>query len=110
MIVPTASIRLVITTAGSREEADRMAAALVEGHHAACVNILPGLSSVYRWHGVVESANEVLLLIKTTVANLENVESTLRRLHSYELPEFLVLQPESASAAYADWIAGATRV
>ncbi len=104
MIVPTTSIRLVMTTAGSHEEAGRIAGALVEAHLAACVNLVPGVSAVYRWQGDVETANEVLLLIKTTVENLDTVESTVRRLHSYELPEFLVLQPEAATQAYADWI------
>jgi periplasmic divalent cation tolerance protein len=109
MIVPTPSIRLVMTTAGSREEAERIAGALVEAHLAACVNVLPGVSSVYRWQGQVETANELLLLIKTTVENVEAVESSLRRLHSYELPEFLVLQPEATAQDYADWVAGAVR-
>jgi len=109
MIVPTPSVRLVMTTVGSREEAERIAVALVKAHWAACVNVLPGVSSVYRWQRQVEKANELLLLIKTTEENLEAVESTLRRLHSYELPEFLVLQPEAAAQAYADWLAGAVR-
>jgi periplasmic divalent cation tolerance protein len=109
MIVPTPSIRLVMTTAGTREEAERIAGALVESHLAACVNLVPGVSSLYRWQGAQETANEVLLLIKTTVENLEAVESTLRRLHSYELPEFLVLQTEAASQTYADWLTKAVR-
>lgn len=109
MIVPTPSIRLVLTTAGSRDEAERIAAALVESHLAACVNVLPGVRSTYRWQGSVESADEVLLLMKTTVENLEAVESTVRRLHSYELPEFLVLQADAATQAYADWLLNAAR-
>lgn len=108
MIVPTPPIRLVLTTAGSREEADRIATALVDSHLAACVNLVPGVGSIYRWQGKVESAEEVLLLIKTTGHQLEALESALRRLHSYELPEFLVLRPEAATKAYADWIAAAT--
>lgn len=109
MIVPTPSIRLVLTTAASRDEADRIAAALVEAHLAACVNVVPGITSTYRWRDGVETADELLLLIKTTVENLEAVESALHRLHSYELPEFLVLQPEAAGKAYADWLAGCAR-
>jgi periplasmic divalent cation tolerance protein len=104
MIVPATHIRLVMTTVGSREEAERIAAVLVEAHLAACVNVVPGVNSVYRWQGKVERAEEVLLLIKTTVESLEGVEATLRRLHSYELPEFLVLQPEAGSKAYLDWL------
>lgn len=109
MIVPTPSIRLVMSTAASRDEAERIAGALVEAQLAACVSVLPGVRSVYRWQGGVESADEVLLLIKTTLENLDAVESTLRRLHSYELPEFLVLQPDAATRAYADWLVQAAR-
>lgn len=109
MIVPTPSIRMVITTTGSRDEAERIASALVEAHLAACANILPGLRSVYRWQGSVETADEVLLLIKTTVENLDALEAMLRRLHSYELPEFLVLRPDAATQAYADWLATVAR-
>lgn len=104
MIVSAENIRLVLTTAGSRDEADRLAAALVEEHLAACVNLVPGISSVYRWQGKVENADEVLLLIKTTVDKLDAVESALRRLHSYEVPEILVLHPEGAGKAYLDWL------
>jgi periplasmic divalent cation tolerance protein len=102
MIVPTVSIRLVLTTAGSRQEADRIAAALVDARLAACVNIVPGVNSVYRWRGKVEAADELLLIIKTTSEKLDALESALRQLHSYELPEFLVLHPEAVSQAYAD--------
>ena len=109
MIVPTPFIRLVMTTAGSREQAERIATALVEAHLAACVNTVPGIRSVYSWQEEVETAEEVLLLIKTTAQNLDAIESTLRRLHSYELPELVVLEPEAASEAYANWINRAAR-
>jgi periplasmic divalent cation tolerance protein len=109
MIVPTPSIRLVLTTAATRDEAERLAAALVEEGLAACVSMLPAVQSFYRWQGSLESAEEVLLLIKTTQENIEAVESTLRRLHSYQIPEFLVLQPESASQPYADWLMAAVK-
>jgi periplasmic divalent cation tolerance protein len=104
MIVPAIDARIVLTTAGSRDEAERIARSLVEGHLAACVNLVPTVASVYRWQGEVEAAEEFLLLIKTTAGNLEQVESALRRLHSYELPEFLVIHPESGSKAYLDWL------
>jgi len=101
-------IRLVLTTAGSREEAKRLAHALVEQRLAACVNLVPGVTSVYRWQGKVESADEILLVIKTSVANLGRLEESLRALHSYEVPEFLVLRPESASQPYLDWLLAST--
>lgn len=107
MIVSASHVRLAISTAGSREEAERLAAALVEGRLAACVNMIAGVSSLYRWHGKVERDEEVLLLIKTTAEQLEAVENTLLRLHSYEVPELLVVGPEAGGAAYLEWLAAA---
>jgi periplasmic divalent cation tolerance protein len=104
MPVSGSQLRLILSTAGSHDEADRIAHALVDAQLAACVNLLPGLQSIYRWQGKVESAGEVLLLIKTTAANLDRVESALRAAHSYEVPEFLVLTPESGSEAYVRWL------
>lgn len=104
MPVPASDLCLVLTTTGSRDEAERLAHALVEQRIAACVNIIPGLTSVYRWKGQVESAEEVLMLMKTTASNLQRLEDSLRSLHSYEVPEFLVLQPDSASEAYLQWL------
>jgi periplasmic divalent cation tolerance protein len=104
MIVPATDARIVITTAASREEAEDIARNLVDERPAACVNVVPGLTSIYRWKGDVETASEVLLIIKTTAANLERVESTLRRLHSYEVPEFMVLTPDASAKPYLDWL------
>ncbi len=108
MIVPATEARLILTTAGSRDEAEQIARALVDEHLAACVSIVPGLTSIYRWQGNVEAAPELLLIIKTTAANLAHLEEAIRRLHSYEVPEFLVLTPESASSPYLDWLLEAT--
>jgi|SRR5580658_152885 periplasmic divalent cation tolerance protein len=104
MPVPVTQIRVVLSTAGSREEGERIAHALVDQQLAACVNILPGLTSIYRWQGKVESAREILLVIKTSAERLEVLESELHRLHSYEVPEFLVLNVESGSSAYLEWL------
>lgn len=79
--------RIVLTTAGSKDEADKIAAALVQSSHAACVNVLGPMASTYRWQGKVERAEEFLLVIKTTVASVERVRRTVEELHSYELPE-----------------------
>ena len=81
-----------------------MAAALVEERLAACVNILGAVHSVYRWQGKVESATEIQLIIKTSREKLEAVQAAVQRLHSYQVPEFLVLPVESGSKAYLHWL------
>lgn len=101
--------RLVVTTTGSREEAERIASALVEERLAACVNIIGGIRSVYRWKDAVESADEVLMLVKTQQAQVERLRTRIHELHSYEVPEFLVLEIAGGSAAYLEWIAAGVR-
>ncbi len=96
--------RIVLTTCGSKDEAQRIAHELVERHLAACVNIAGPIASVYRWKGEVESAEEWLLLIKTTVEAFERVGAAIRELHSYELPECVQLAIEKGSSEYLDWI------
>lgn len=108
MIVPATDVRLVLTTAGSKDEAERIALSLVDHHLAACVNMVPSLTSIYRWQGNAETAEETLLIIKTTAANLDQIEAALRQLHSYEVPEFIVLTPESASNPYLNWLREST--
>lgn len=97
--------RIVLTTTGSREEAERIATALVESHRAACVNVLGPMASTYRWQGKVERAEEFLLMIKTTVAAVEPVRASIAELHSYDLPEFVVLPVEAGGKEYLEWIA-----
>ncbi|MGC2637953.1 MAG: divalent-cation tolerance protein CutA [Acidobacteriaceae bacterium] len=101
--------RLVLTTAGSRDEAERIAHALVEQRLASCVNLVPGLTSIYRWQGAIESTDEILLLIKTAAQHVDALEARLRKLHSYDVPEFLVLTPESASQPYLAWLLESVR-
>ncbi len=96
--------KIVLSTAGSREEAQQIAHALVESREAACVNIVGPIESVYRWKGAIETAAEWLLLIKTTAAAFEKVRDTIRRLHSYELPECIEIPIETGSAEYLAWI------
>jgi periplasmic divalent cation tolerance protein len=104
MLDQTDSARIVLSTAGSAEEAAGIAHELVVRRLAACVSRLPGLVSVYRWQGAVEEAAEVLLLIKTSAERLPALEAALRELHSYEVPEFLVLPVEAGSSAYLGWL------
>ncbi len=97
--------RIVLTTAGSEEEAHKIARGLVDRRLAACVNIVPRISSVYRWQGKVEEAGEWLLIIKTTAEAFERVRDAIAELHSYELPECICLAIEEGSANYLHWIA-----
>lgn len=96
--------KLVLTTAGSKEEAQRIARTLVERRLAACVNVVPQIESVYRWQGNIEEAEEWLLLIKTTSAAFERVRDAIKELHSYELPECICLAVDGGSSAYLEWL------
>jgi len=96
--------KIVLITVGSREEGQQIARALVERRLAACVNISGPIESVYRWKGAVESAPEWLLLIKTTAAAGSRVEAAIKELHSYELPECVVLAIEGGSEAFLAWV------
>jgi periplasmic divalent cation tolerance protein len=95
---------MVLMTAGSREEALRLADVLVGARLAACVQILPEIESVYHWQGKVERAPEVLLLAKTTLSNFNELESLVRSLHSYETPEIIALPITAGSAPYLEWL------
>lgn len=95
---------LVLTTAGSVAEAQKIAHELVERRLAACVNIVPRIQSVYRWEGKVETSEEYLLLIKTTKIRAAEVQAAIRELHSYDLPEYVVIAMEGGSEEYLKWI------
>jgi len=107
--MPEISARVVLTTAGSIDEARSLASALVEERLAACCTLLPAVESIYRWQGKVEKAAETLLLIKTTAERIAALQERMHELHSYETPEFLVLPVESGSAAYLDWLAACVK-
>ena len=96
--------RIVLTTAGSQDEAQKIASALVERRLAACVNIVPRIESVYRWQGKVESATEWLLIIKIEAKTFERVRDAIKELHSYELPECVMIEITDGSKAYLEWI------
>jgi len=100
---------LILTTAGSREEAQRMASSLVERELAACVNIVSGVQSFYRWEGKLECADEWLLLIKTTESGFSRVREAVNELHSYELPECICIEIKDGSPEYLKWIADGVR-
>jgi periplasmic divalent cation tolerance protein len=101
--------KLIISTAGSREEASRVAHALVEEKFAACVNIVGPIESVYRWQGKVESVQEFLMLVKTTQAQSNAAMARIRELHSYEVPEAIVININDGLSAYLSWIGESVR-
>jgi periplasmic divalent cation tolerance protein len=96
--------RIVLTTAGSEEEAHTIARHLVESRLAACVNIIPQIESIYRWQGKVESSREWLLLAKTTQERFPAVRDAIRKLHSYDLPECVAIKIEDGSSDYLQWL------
>ena len=96
--------RIILSTTGSRGEAQKIARALVERKLAACVNIVGPIESVYRWKGAVETSEEFLLIVKTTGAACERVRDLIRLLHSYELPECVELAIEDGLPQYLEWI------
>ena len=98
--------RIVLTTIGSKELAERLAGQLVEGRLAACVNIVGPIRSVYRWRGKVEREEEYLLLIKTTQERVAQLQAAFKELHPYELPECVELAIDGGSAAYLAWLTG----
>ena len=99
----------VYTTHPSVVEAERIGRVLVERRLCACVNILPGMVSLYRWQGAVERGEEAVMIIKTRAAHCEPVRAAVRQLHSYTTPAILVLPIESVDAAYLEWLMAETQ-
>lgn len=97
---------VVITSVGTEEQANLIAREMVARRHAACVNIVPGVRSVYRWQGKICQDGELLLVIKTTAQEFPSVAETIQELHSYELPEVLAFEVTKSEQRFLDWIAG----
>jgi periplasmic divalent cation tolerance protein len=100
---------VVLSTVGSADDAERIAQGLVEGGLAACVNVVPGVVSVYRWKGVVQREAEVLLVIKTRTERLPALKETLTAMHPYDVPEALALTVEDGLAPYLAWLDDAVK-
>jgi periplasmic divalent cation tolerance protein len=101
---------VVLVTCGSKKEARKIAQALVQRRLAACMQeIGVPVRSMYRWKGRVESANEVLLLIKTSRKRFSAVSTLVKKLHSYEVPEIIALNIADGSREYLDWITSNVR-
>ncbi len=105
---PAPSVRFVLASAGTEENALEIARSLTEEGIAACVSLVPKIRSLYRWKGKVEDETEVLMVIKTRDERLEELERTVRRLHKYEVPEIVALPVEAASAPYLQWLLNET--
>jgi periplasmic divalent cation tolerance protein len=99
---------IVLVTAGTGEEASRIAEALVSEHLAACVNILAGVESVYWWEEKVTRDSEVLLIIKTTGERYAELEARVKQLHSYSTPEVIAYRIERGSPDYLNWLRQST--
>jgi periplasmic divalent cation tolerance protein len=97
---------VVVTTVGTEEQANLIAREIVARRQAACVNILPGVRSIYRWKGKICKDGELLLLVKTLEREFEAVAETIRELHSYELPEILSFDIAQGERRFLEWIAG----
>lgn len=104
------TVLVCFCTCPDPESAWRIADALVAERLAACVNVLPGLRSVYRWQGAIEHADEVLLLIKTVAGRRGALCERIVELHPYELPEVIAVEAHGGVPAYLDWVAEQTRV
>lgn len=100
---PPTEPRLVLVTAPDEAVAEQLARRVVEARIAACVNLVPGLKSVYRWEGAVQCDPEVLLLVKTTAARLRELEDLLQREHPYDTPECVAIEPTAVEARYLAW-------
>jgi periplasmic divalent cation tolerance protein len=95
---------LILSTTDTMDSAQKIASALVQSHEAACVNIVPGIRSVYRWEGKECNDTECLLFIKSSADKFEAVRTTIRRLHSYEIPEIIALPITAGDSSYLNWL------
>ncbi len=103
------SVVLVLTTVPSEALGEEIARALVTERLAACVNVSAAMTSIYRWKENIEQETERQLVIKTTAERIKSVEQRIKELHSYELPECLVLETAGGSDAYLNWVASESR-
>lgn len=105
---PNDPLRLIYTTFATREDAERCGRALVERRLAACVNIFPGMTSIYEWRGSLACEAEVAMIVKTRLGIVQAAIEALGGLHPYDTPAIIVLDPETASRPFAAWVAAQT--
>ncbi len=99
---------VVVTSAGTEEQALDIAHALIRNKQAACVNLIPNVHSIYRWKGRVCDDGEYLLMIKTCAKNFSEIRQTIQKVNTYELPEILAYRVDDASPGFTEWIQKAT--
>jgi periplasmic divalent cation tolerance protein len=107
--VPSDQFVVVLTTFPTDGDAEKLAQTLVEERLAACVNILPPMRSIYKWQGAIERADERQLLIKTNTDRVHDLETRIKALHPYDVPEFLVISVLDGSRDYLSWVAENTK-
>ena len=100
----TTDFQMIYCTCPNFETASQIAQHLIATKHAACVNILPSVTSVYQWQGNVETAQEFLLLIKSCQSHYAHIEAEIKKLHPYEVPEIVAVAIENGSTDYLKWI------
>ena len=106
---PFPQARIVLTSTSNADEAALLARTLVEERLAACASLIPSVESIYHWERQIETSTEALLLLKTGPEQIAALEARLRELHSYQVPEFLVLDVESGSHGYLEWLNSSLR-
>lgn len=104
--MPEADVSVVLVTAPDRDTAERLGRVLVEERLAACVNVVPAITSIYRWEGQVETDEETLLMIKTSTGGFAALRRRVVELHPYDTPEVLALDVRDGSREYLDWVLG----
>lgn len=102
----TTGFAVVLVTASGLEEGNKITATILEKRMAACVNIVPKISSMFLWQGKIDAADEVLLIIKTRASRVNDIIDTVKSVHSYSVPEVIALPVMAGHGAYLDWIAG----
>jgi len=108
-VEPVTDVVLILTTVPAGARTETIARSLVDERLAACVNVLAPMTSFYRWQGKIEQEEERQVVIKTTLDRVAAVQTRLRDLHAYEVPEFLVLPVSDGSTGYLDWVLKETR-
>lgn len=109
-IAPPDGVLLVLSNVADEASAQQIARTLVEERLAACVNLLPGCRSIYRWQGAIEGAQEIMLLVKTSRRRHAACQQRLKELHPYQVPEIVTVSPDAVWPAYASWVLAETRV